>query len=1015
MNQKKDIIIEIHQESAYSVRIMDISADNSFFYETFCQAEDVVKEMVKEAENFYESQERRTINQCHQEKEENLNFYSNNIISFTAGRGQGKTSALRSFATNLCDFPINDRLLPKLIEKHPKSRFYVLPLIDPTMLEKRDSVLKTIFSRLFHIFQKEVEKVDCQHSTFSNQEHLSKIATMFADCFESIDTIKDQHKPNVTSYGDSLEELSRLGDSSNLKKQCYDLVSEFLSLFYPETKKNAFLVLQIDDADMNVNNAFEIMEDLRKYCMIPNVIILVATDLRQFEQIVEQHFMKEFTERIKHYGENSTGICLKLAQNYVEKLLPARHQISLPDIDRAIQNPQLQVNLRYITQEQEHLPAKSLPCYDYQMKLLSEIQQKFGIFLHKREKQLHYFLPKTMRTLSHFKVFLESVPNITVEGRTDLAPATDEMMYYFMFDDFWNAEPKLVALQLWQENLSKLMDYFLSSWASMNLSWVERNFLEKLHATPHHLKKSYIIEEISRLFHIEEHGIEKPLSQACSLADLRILLERVKDILMDKSEGTVYQFLYSIHFYLSIFCTSLLVQDLGQLTLSPTHEKGKKHGPITEEFLLPFLNGAECPWKLMSYNLPPDLWFGGFTVDMTSIATLKDFGKGANSNQSSLFANTTEADLLRTCLSEKLGGRDERPQVIFDPLNVSSLFKEKTLSLTRSDFLSEREYLNLDMIDQQSPAPTLPKSNIYIICMLTINLNWDLCYAFLQRLKEYQSEYYLNSKSILEEVFSEKNNEEASRNSPKWRNLQTHQRDFYITLSNLYADAQKLSLEPSPRSNFLVNKEQNPLSYAAKNPNVGTDSVFQDVEGTVWGGNSKVKDSNSAVELYFSGLYNVPLWDRIYLSNFDYKEVLKRVFPKEFKSFLNRYNMKQFDLGKKDLEKLYIPKSSSTVMEKTDFWKDILGSKEILIKAIGITDFFNQYTEFHKSYLLCEKCLFTIKELYKDEEYLMNMPICTVGELEQEKKIAKDTLLRTRTTCQEHLTKLKNMISDFEK
>ena len=79
-----------------------------------------------------------------------------------------------------------------------------------------------------------------------------------------------------------LETLEKLSLSWNLKESFQELVQEYLEIMkYPNTEdlkiENHFLVISIDEADMNIDHGFEIIEQIRQYLMGPNIIVLLVS------------------------------------------------------------------------------------------------------------------------------------------------------------------------------------------------------------------------------------------------------------------------------------------------------------------------------------------------------------------------------------------------------------------------------------------------------------------------------------------------------------------------------------------------------------------------------------------------------------------------------------------------------------------------------------------------------------------------------------------------------------------
>lgn len=933
MDKNNRLVIEIYEESVFATRIMDIDKENDFFYTAFQQAGKVLADIVRKTKEHNSKNKSQKYCKLKQNK---IYFYSNNIISFCAGRGHGKTSAMRSFAQGMKHFngAENDKnsFCELQITNH-KARFHILPHIDPTMLENKDSILKTIFSRMFHEVE---EKYECTgDESTQNEEIYTDLAVLFGKCFESIDVIKDQKNVDTSDYMENLEQLSHLGDSTHLSSQFHALVQLFLKyMFHFFEEDDHFLVIQVDDADMNVENAYEITEDIRRYCMIPNVIVIMATDVRQLEQTVEQHFLEAFKQSVSLHEKEYGSICLTLAQNYIDKLLPATHQIRLPNIDTSMQDPLIDLRLKYVrkdaTEKTETGPeSKEDSDYDYQLYLIDKLKVKFGIYLVKKEQTLHYLLPNTLRTLSHFLEFLKDIPDISVEGKSFPLGTGEQTLYYLMFNHKENLQEKLNTLAKWQQNLSKLMDYFLGEWASIHLTWKERNLLEGLNGTPIHLKKSCLVEELFRYFSLStKTSLQKPHPQYCTLADVRFLLEKAKNLASE--EGSTYSFLYAIHFYLTLYCTSLMVHDL-----SKTVENKDNAGNVSkhdEEYLIPFLNGAECPWGLLEIGNQPDLQFGGFEIDLQELLKIAHDAAGVDQDVVPDVTQTANLSLLSSCLRserEILGSqKDVKERIFFDPLNLSNIFPEKTLSKILPTFISS-DHKSID-----------PEDVNFLFCLLAVNINWDLTNQFLEDLRLYQEKQYSTTKSFREVLLGKA---PLTDSATRWVNLMSHQRGFYKCLSEIYVNAQKSVLN---------------------NDNEGENS-------------KKV-----LVEKYFKAVINVSLWDKVYLSNDSYLQKVKDIFPDQLKIFLEKIDEGMF----MDIQIALEQENPKTVREQVrpsisilkknkviynrPFLDEMFGTTETLSSALDIQDLHYDYGKIFNIYLEIIK---TLTNLLKDNVTIENV------------------------------------------
>ena len=178
---------------------------------------------------------------CHQKEQKsccsrNKKLGRNNIILFTGERGSGKTSTILSFGQYLENNKVNNK------------KFKCLPLIDPSYFDNNNNILKSVLTTMFKMAKCMLK---CQNN---NDEHndYSDLWKRFDKVFKTLGDIEGARKQDY-----SLETLNELGESSNLQDAMQDLVKEFIS---KSPCKFDFLVLLIDDLDMNVSYASQMLE-----------------------------------------------------------------------------------------------------------------------------------------------------------------------------------------------------------------------------------------------------------------------------------------------------------------------------------------------------------------------------------------------------------------------------------------------------------------------------------------------------------------------------------------------------------------------------------------------------------------------------------------------------------------------------------------------------------------------------------------------------------------------------------
>ena len=310
---KKDKFIEINYRGEYRLFIDDNIYDSSkFFYSVFQKS----AELIREIHSCPEASDR---DNCPYYLKDSEMPDTNNLIMYCADRGGGKSSAMLSFGNALKGIGSRSEEKKEGYEKFWEGmagcRFAVLDAIDPTSLCEKEGIMTIILSRLFLEMRSDMQKNDREDQRDSgyrkvNEQSRYNIISKFRECYKYINVINGTSREFSDEEGDfSLEELAVLGDSSSFRKEFHNLVTLYLQNKYrTENISNDYLVIQIDDADLNTRKSYDILEDLRRYCMVPNVIILMAVNMPQMHQVVEQHFVREYDSLLRFSSGSSVFI-----------------------------------------------------------------------------------------------------------------------------------------------------------------------------------------------------------------------------------------------------------------------------------------------------------------------------------------------------------------------------------------------------------------------------------------------------------------------------------------------------------------------------------------------------------------------------------------------------------------------------------------------------------------------------------------------------------------------------------
>lgn len=404
--------------------------------------------------------------QCDQKNDIwDLYGYANNVLAFCADRGQGKTSAMLSFSNALESYSY-DSATSDILKLHlDKSRFFVLPPIDPTMLTNRDSVLELILARLLDEFTKVWESTGAAKRSYAKlpavEEHDKfKVLTAFNECRDGL------HR-NMEKPGKSADQLLDDNDAFNIKTSLLTIIRSFF-ISRGWDVGNSFLVIQLDDTDMQFENAYQILEEVRKYLSIPNTVVLMATYLKQLRALVELHYRKVFDEK-GNWGVNFSYA--RMAAKYIDKLIPAAQAIHLPSIERQWEaNSRTRVSIKdrdtntNVDQELEDL-------------FFGLIYDKTGLAFIKHDSYIHDIMPSTLRGTFNLYRLLDRMEGIDNTSRPEILydKLKNKGISLTDYADAWlsNSRKRLNNLRLFE-------NYFMSDWVPSRLDADSQKIFDEL-------------------------------------------------------------------------------------------------------------------------------------------------------------------------------------------------------------------------------------------------------------------------------------------------------------------------------------------------------------------------------------------------------------------------------------------------------------------------------------------------------------------------------------------------------
>lgn len=385
--------LKISDKQNFGIYIeQQIEEDNLFFHE--------YEIAVKKLNNIWEIQKGLQKNV----KQRGISEYPNNIIAFCGERGSGKSSVMLSFMNALENAgKKQDKFNFK--EEIRNNNWSTQIMIDPSMFDGVHNIVDIVLTHIYYNFHEAYNQDNQKIDQYERQEMLR----LLAKTYKSLSIIKNQEKMLDDEYdvAGNISKLQNLGESTQLRRSLQQLVARYLEIIPKlknRTEQNSEkLLIAIDDLDLCSEYAYEMAEQIRKYLILPNVIIFMAIKIEQLEMGVEEKNRGDFRNIIA--GRKGDAILEQemrdMAERYVTKLVPKARRIYLPKLESTQVNLELESEVQ---QESINTYGKTI-----ENKILRLIREKTEMILIPVENSKNYFIPGNLRELVNLVLFLDGM------------------------------------------------------------------------------------------------------------------------------------------------------------------------------------------------------------------------------------------------------------------------------------------------------------------------------------------------------------------------------------------------------------------------------------------------------------------------------------------------------------------------------------------------------------------------------------------------------------------------------
>ena len=391
--------LKIFKGKEFKVYVADNIEEDDLFFDEYKKAAGMLDEIVK----------------YNKENDNNLKLeYENNIIAFCGERGEGKSSVMLSFVKAMRSY-VNSEKSQKVFEnfKEIKNVYFSEPIIvDPSLFDETHGILDVILAKIYNEFDciKKNRQVDKAYK-------YEEIIDQFQKVYKHVLLINNQKKTldDEYDYEGDIGRLVRLGDSTNLKRELSVLIDMYLAfrMCDKDTGDKNKLVIAIDDLDLCSDKVYQMTEEIRKYLILPNVIIVMALRIEQLEDCICEKNARDYVASIDRFNDNNRlkNDIIIMSEKYVNKLIPKARRIYLPQIGSF---QKLTVKYIDVWNGEENIFWEIDEQQDIMAAMRKLIHRKTGIILLPKEMGKNILFSDNLREMVNLMVFLLKMPDAAV-------------------------------------------------------------------------------------------------------------------------------------------------------------------------------------------------------------------------------------------------------------------------------------------------------------------------------------------------------------------------------------------------------------------------------------------------------------------------------------------------------------------------------------------------------------------------------------------------------------------------
>lgn len=387
--------------------------------------------------------------------------------------GRRKSSAMLTFINSLyTNLPKALQGEDKFYEKYQelyKVHFSEPIIIDPSQFDDVHNILDIILAKIYRNFSRRYE----ENNRCVDEFDINRLQNQFQKVYREVSMINNQSKmlDDEFDYEGNIGKLSKLGESTDLKEDLQELIKQYLEFVKKcSNRENGKerLIIAIDDLDLCNSNAYKMAEQIRKYLIIPQIVIIMAVKIEQLEMCVEENTIADFkgiVGIVKQYrNEEQKRINAEIqgmSERYVTKLIPKARRIYLPKV-QSFEGMQI-----VYKEKDDNIIWKSKKDESLVNAVLHLITERTGMIYLPERSGMSYLLPNNLRDMVNWIVFIaEMDQKDNVENSNTYLKNVREFSKYFYNEWLTKQVPKTLGDEL------RTMEQMDSYHVNMNAKWI---------------------------------------------------------------------------------------------------------------------------------------------------------------------------------------------------------------------------------------------------------------------------------------------------------------------------------------------------------------------------------------------------------------------------------------------------------------------------------------------------------------------------------------------------------------